>query len=129
MELGTGRLRLLDNPQTLVAGNHRRLPSQDLACPILERLRKESLALHLATPLLQRLVEVLPMHPRQAEGLQLRAREDRAPLLLRLPARRLALLDGLWLGRQQVEEDPRLELLLPPLVEALAVEQQPLVEA
>ena len=69
------------------------------------------------------------MHPRQAERLQLLAREGRALLLLRLPARRLAPLDDPWLCPPLVEEDPRLELLLPLLVEAQAEELQLLVEA
>ena len=110
-------------------GNQRRLPSQVLARPIPERLQKESLALRLAYHLLQRLVEVLPMHLRQTERLLLRAREDRAPRLLRRPPLQRALSDDLWLCRPQVEGEPRLERLLLPLEEALAVEQQPLVEA
>ena len=112
-----------------MAGNLRRLPSQVLACPIQERLRKESLAPRLAYHLLERLVEVPPMHLLQPERLQLQAREDRAPRLLRRPPLQRALSDDLWLCRPQVEEEPRLERLLLPLEEALAVEQQPLVEA
>ena len=69
------------------------------------------------------------MHPRQAERLQLRAREGRALLLLRLPARRLALSGDPWLCPLLVEEHPRLGLLLPLLVEAQAEELQLLVEA